>query len=68
MPAVAAVHGTARASAVRAAAARPSAAGVDTKKVWAVWRDCLDAAAQHGTKVVHALSDGHDDRFPQTSM
>ena len=60
VPAVAAVRGTARAPAIRAAAARPDAVDGNVKQVGAVRRGCLDAAARHGTKLVHALLYGHN--------
>jgi hypothetical protein len=68
VPAIAAVHGTARASAVRVAVAGPGAACVNMEEVRAVRRDRLDAAARHRTKLVHALSYGHDGRLPQASV
>ena len=52
-PTVAAVHGTARAPAARAAAARSGAACVNMEEVRAVRRDSLDAAARHGKAVCH---------------
>jgi len=66
MPAIAAVHGTACAPAIRTAAARPGAACVNMEEVRAVQRDRLDAAARHGTKLVHVLFYGHDGCRPQT--
>lgn len=68
MPAVAAVHGTARAPAIRAATTGPDTAGDKVKQVGVVRRDCLDAAARHGTKLVHSLFYGHGCRCSQTSM
>ena len=67
-PAIAAMHGTARAPTVRAMAARPGAACVNMEEIRAVRRDRLDAAARHGTKLVHAMFYGHDGRSPQTSV
>ena len=68
VPAIAAMHGTARAPAVRAAATRPGAVGGNVKQVGAVQRDRLDAAARHGTKLVHVLFYGHDRHLPQASV
>ncbi len=68
VPSIAAVHGTARAPAIRAAAAGPDTAGGNVKQVGAVRRDRLDAAARHGTELVHALFYGHDCRSFQTSV
>ena len=68
MPAIAAVHGTARAPTVWAATTGPDAAGGDVKQVGAAQRDRLDAAARHGAKLVHALFYGHDCRRSQMSV
>jgi len=68
VPAIAAVHGTARAPAIRAATTGADAVGGNVKQVGAVRRDRLDTTARHGTKLVHALFYGHDCRCPQTSV
>ncbi len=68
VPAIAAVHGTARAPAVRAAITRQSAVDGDMEKVRTVRRDRLNAAARHGTKLVHALFYGCRGSHPQTSV
>ena len=68
LPAIAAVHGTARAPAIRAATTGPDAVGGIVKPVGTVRRDRLDAAARHGAMLVHALFYGHNCRRSQISV
>ena len=62
------MHGTAGPSAIRAAPARARATRIDVEKIKAARRDRLNAAAWHGTKLVHTLFYGRQERSSQTSV
>jgi len=68
VPAGAAVHGPACTTAIRTAPAGPDSMCSNVEEVRAVQRDSVDAAARHGTKLVHALFYGQRGSRQQTSV